>query len=90
MAGETFSAMLKEWEGSPVVIINPESFSVSKLGVKTTLEHYEATLVLVTMDYVQLSFRYQKEGEDQPVEQCIPLAWIKRASVWGNQRYLQL
>ena len=30
------------------------------------------------------------QGADQPVEQFIPVAWIKRISVWQNQRYIQL
>lgn len=90
MAGERFHEVVKDWEGEPVVIINPESFSVSKLGVKTSLEHYEATLVKVTPEYLQFGFTYQKEGQDQAVEQYIPIGWIKRASVWGSQRYIQL
>jgi hypothetical protein len=90
MAGERFHEVIKDWEGGQVVIINPESFSVSKLGVKTSLEHYEATLVKVTSEYLQFGFQYQKEGQDQPVEQYIPIGWVKRASVWGTQRYIQL
>jgi hypothetical protein len=90
MAGERFHEVVKDWEGETVVIINPESFSVSKLGVKTSLEHYEATLVKVTPEYLQFGFKYQKEGQDQSVEQYVPIGWIKRASVWGGQRYIQL
>ena len=89
MAG-SFGEVMKSWEGKQVVIINPQSFSISKLGVKISLEHYEAVLASVTGDYVQFNFTYKKADDEQPVEQFIPLAWIKRASQWGEQRYIQL
>lgn len=87
---EKFFEMLKEWEGSTITIINPQSFSISKLGVKTSLEHYQATVAGVTSEYLRLTFVYKKADEEESVEQYIPITWIKRASIWGDEKYVQL
>jgi hypothetical protein len=85
-----FYEVLKTWEGGKVTIINPQSFNVSKLGVKISLEHYEATLEAVAQDFVQVSFASPKGDEQVSLTQYIPLNWIKRASDWGGDRFLQL
>ncbi len=90
MSGANFSEMLKQWEGSTVIIINPESYSLGQLGDKITFESYEVTLTAVAGDYLHISFARPKKGEEAGVEQYIPLGMVKRVSVWGNQKYIQV
>lgn len=85
-----FNEVLKSWEGKQVTIINPQSYTVSKITDGISFESYAATLTVVADDYIQATFAHRKLNEDQPVEQFIPLAWIKRVSVWGDQHYIQL
>ena len=89
MAG-SFYEMLKKWEGTEVTIINPQSYTVSNLKDGITFESYPAVLTSVQDAHIQVTFQYKKKGEEQPVEQYIPLAWVKRASLWGEQKYIQL
>ncbi|MCP4544995.1 MAG: hypothetical protein GY835_00860 [bacterium] len=90
MAASSFNGVLKAWEGGSVTIINPQSYTVSKITDGISFESYSATLSVVADDYIKLTFIHQKKNEEQPVEQFIPVAWIKRASTWGDQHYIQL
>lgn len=90
MAASRFAEVLKSWAGSTVTIINPQSYTVSKITDGISFESYSAQLTAAADDYIQVTFSHKKQGADQPVEQFIPLAWIKRISVWQNQRYIQL
>ncbi|MCB1163010.1 MAG: hypothetical protein R3C71_09845 [Candidatus Krumholzibacteriia bacterium] len=90
MAAARFVEVLKAWEGSSVTIINPQSYTVSKITDGISFESYTAELSGVADDYIQVTFVHKRQHEDQPVEQFIPLTWIKRVSVWGSQRYIQL
>jgi hypothetical protein len=85
-----FNALLKDWMGKPITIINPQSYTVSKITDGITFESYSANLDEVTDDYIKVTFVHRKKNEEQPVEQFIPIAWIKRASTWGDQHYVQL
>ncbi len=85
-----FCALLKSWEGSAITIINPQSYTVSKITDGISFESYSALLDEVSEDYIKVTFIHRKQNEEQPVEQFIPMAWIKRASTWGDQHYLQL
>jgi hypothetical protein len=90
MGAPNFVDVLKAWEGSAVTIINPQSYTVSKITDGISFESYTANLASVHNDYVVLAFTHKKKSEEQPVEQFIPLAWVKRVSTWGDQRYIQL
>jgi hypothetical protein len=90
MSADSFCGVLKEWEGSEVIIINPESYSLGQLGDKITFETYPATLSSVTQDCIQVTFSRSKKGQDTPVEQYIPFSRIKRASVWGGEKFIQI
>ena len=85
-----FTALLKSWENKPVTIINPQSYTVSKITDGISFESYSVNLDEVTEDYIKVTFVHRKKNEEQPVEQFIPIAWIKRASTWGDQHYVQL
>jgi hypothetical protein len=89
MAG-SFIEVLKAWEGMTVTIINPQSYTVSKITDGISFESYSATLSYVGIDFVKLTFTHKKKNEEMPVEQFIPVAWIKRVSTWGEQHYVQL
>ncbi len=86
----TFANLLKSWEGNSVTVINPQSYTVSKITDGISFESYTATLSNVADDYVEISFAHKKQNEEQPVTQIIPLNWIKRVSTWGDQHYIQL
>ncbi len=90
MAASSFANVLKEWEGEPVTIINPQSYTVSKITDGISFESYTATLSEVLDEHIRVTFTHKKKNEEQPVNQYVPIAWIKRASTWGNQHYIQL
>ncbi len=85
-----FIDILKSWEGKSVTIINPQSYTVSKITDGISFESYTATLTTAADDYLKVTFVHKKQNEEQPVEQIIPLQWVKRVSVWGDQHYVQL
>ena len=86
----SFAKVLKEWEGESVTIINPQSYTVSKITDGISFESYTAVLSEVCDDHIRVTFAHRKKNEDQPVNQYVPMAWIKRASTWGDQHYIQL
>lgn len=90
MAAENVAGILKEWEGNMVTIINPESYSLGKLTDKIAFESYEVKLANVTNDYIHIIFARSKKGVEEGVEQYIPLHRIKRVSVWGEQKFVQI
>jgi hypothetical protein len=90
MAGSRFFEVLKAWENSKVTIINPESYSITKLSEGISFESYEVQLLLVTEDYIQISFAHKKGDQEQPVEQYVPMNKIKRVSLWGDQKFVQI
>ena len=75
MAANHFVEVLKSWAGTPVTIINPQSYTVSKITDGISFESYSAQLTVVAEDFIQVTFA---------------VAWIKRVSIWQNQRYIQL
>jgi len=90
MSAATFFEVLKEWEGSQVTIINPESYTLGKLGDKITLESYDGVLTGATEDHIHVTFTRPKKGDEAPVEQYIPIRHIKRISLWGQQKFVQI
>jgi len=90
MAASNFAQILKGWEGKSLTIINPQSYTVSRITDGISFESYTVTLTMVSDDYIKVAFAHKKKEEEQPVEQYIPIHWIKRASSWGEQYYIQL
>jgi hypothetical protein len=85
-----FSEMLGQWTGSTVHVINPESYTLGQLGDQIKFESYDVVLVEVADDYVQISFTRLKKGAEEKVDQFIPLHQVKRVSMWGDQRFIQI
>ncbi|MFQ5512210.1 MAG: hypothetical protein ACE5EO_10205 [Candidatus Krumholzibacteriia bacterium] len=90
MAGENFRALIEEWVGSNVTVVNPESYKLTALGKGLTFQTYVAKLDRVGADYVTLSFSSVKQESRTSVEQVIPLEMIKRISTWGDEKLIHL
>ncbi len=90
MSVSSFISVLKEWENSTVTIINPESYSLGMLGDKIAFESYEVTLVAASDDFIHISYTRAKKGEDTKVEQYIPIGQVKRVSIWGDEKFIQI
>ena len=87
---EEFSSNLKSWEGGPVTIVNPQSFRRGAITDAIDLETFEAKLVRVGVDFVEVSYEAKKKGEVQPVTQYIPFTQIRRVSVWGSENLIHI
>lgn len=90
MASKSFRELLSAWVNQEIIVINPESFRKTMLTEGVALEIYTARVRAVHEDYIEVSFHAQKKGGVEPVDQFIPLEKIKRASVWGGEKYLHL
>ena len=60
-----FTALLKSWENHPVTIINPQSYTVSKITDGISFESYSVNLDEVTEDYIKVTFVHRKKNEEQ-------------------------
>ena len=89
MAG-SFVAMLGEWVGSDVTVVNPESYKSTALGKGLTFQTYTAKLDQVGDDWIKLTFSARKGETETNVEQLVPINRIKRVSVWGDERIVHL
>ncbi len=85
-----FQEMLRSWEGGPVTVVNPQSFRRGAITDAIDLETFEAKLVRVGPDFVEVSYEAKKKGEVQPVTQFIPFAQIRRVSVWGSENLIHV
>jgi len=90
MSASTFKDLLSAWVSSDVIVINPESFRKTGITEGVALETYTAQIRAVYDDYIELGFQAQKKGKMENVDQYVPFNRIKRASQWGDERYLQL
>jgi hypothetical protein len=90
MSANTFKALLSGWVSQDIIIINPESFRKTGITEGVALETYTAQIRAVHDDYIEVGFQAQKKGKVVNVDQFIPFNRIKRASQWGDERYLQL
>ncbi len=85
-----FQEMLKSWQGGPVTVVNPQSFRRGAITDAIDLETFEAKLVRVGEDFVEVSYEAKKKGEVQPVTQFIPFTQIRRVSVWGSENLIHV
>jgi hypothetical protein len=90
MSGHDFKSVLKSWEGSEVTVINPESFKSTALGQGLGFQSYAARIALVGEDFVKLTFTAVKKDAQTEVEQLVPIALVKRITVWGGERLIHL
>ncbi len=89
MAG-TFVAVLAEWVGADVTVVNPESYKSTALGKGLTFQTYQANLAEMGEDFIRLTFAARKADAESTVEQLIPTNHIKRLSLWGGEKLIHL
>lgn len=90
MSGETFKSVLESWVGKQVTVVNPESFKKTALGQGLSFQTYPAEITSIGEDFIKLSFSAVKKDVETNVEQIIPIAFIKRASAWGDDKFIHL
>ena len=90
MSGETFKGLLESWADAQVTVVNPESFKSTALGQGLSFQSYVAQLVQIGDDFIRLSFSAVKKDAQTDVEQIIPIALIKRVSIWGGEKLIHL
>lgn len=90
MSDHDFKSILKSWEGSEISVINPESFKSTPLGLGLGFQSYTATLAMVGEDFIKLLYTAIKKDVQTDVEQVVPIALIKRISVWGGEKLIHL
>ncbi len=86
----SFADTLRGWEGSPVTVVNPQSFRRGAITDAIDLETFEAKLVSVGGDYIEVAYEAKKKGEVQGVTQFIPFTQIRRVSVWGSENLIHV
>ena len=85
-----FHGVLQTWQGQQVTIINPESFRSTALKESLGFQAYGATVGEVGEDYLKLVYTAQKKGQDENVDQWIPLGRIKRVTIQGTEKFVHL
>ncbi len=86
----SFHNVLETWVGSQVTVVNPESFKSTALKESLGFQAYGATISEVGADFVKLAYTAQKKGQDENVEQWIPLDMIKRITIQGSEKFIHL
>jgi len=87
---QTIKDVLAEWIGKKATVVNPQSYQKTALREHLGLETYEVEVVAVGDDYVLVGFESLKTDHPEHVEQYIPFHDIRRLSLWGDERYIQL
>ena len=87
---ESFKAVLVSWVGQKATVINPESYQRNALREQLGLETYEVEIKHVGDDFVQVCFDAKRGDQAEHVDQYIPFTDIKRLSVWGEDRFIQI
>jgi hypothetical protein len=87
---ESMRAILEGWVGKKAIVVNPQSYQKKALGVELGLETYEVEVKAVGSDFVHVCFESRKTDHPEHVEQYIPFHDIRRLSVWGEEKYIQL
>ena len=86
--------VLKALVGKQVTIVNPESFEAAPMvGFHLKEGFYKGNITAVGNDYVvfqTLVTLSKKEGGQQPVQQFIPTARLKRVSVMKSGVFLHI
>lgn len=87
---ETIKEVLSGWIGKRATVVNPQSYQKTALREHLGLETYEVDIKAVGADHVLVAFDSLKTDHPERVEQYIPFHDIRRLSVWGDERYIQL
>jgi hypothetical protein len=85
-----FQSVLTEWKGGQVTVVNPESYRSSAIKESLGFQAYQATIDDVGEDFVKLVYTAQKKGQEENVQQWIPLDMIKRITIQGDEKFLHL
>jgi hypothetical protein len=85
-----FQNVLQSWQGQQVTVINPESFRSTALKESLGFQAYGATISEVGDNFIKLSYTAQKKGQEENVEQWIPIEMIKRVTIQGSERFLHI
>jgi hypothetical protein len=85
-----FQNVLSEWKGSQVTVVNPESYRSSAIKESLGFQAYGAKIDEVGEDFVKLVYTAQKKGQEENVQQWIPLEMIKRITIQGDEKFLHL
>jgi hypothetical protein len=86
----SFYSVLQGWQGQQVTVINPESFRSTALKESLGFQAYSATIGEIADDFIKLTYTAQKKGQDENVEQWIPLGMIKRITIQGTEKFLHI
>lgn len=86
----TIKEVLTGWIGKKATVVNPQSYQKTALRETLGLETYEVEIREVGDDHVLVGFESLKTDHPEHVEQYIPFHDIRRISVWGDERYIQL
>lgn len=87
---DTLKQVLDSWVGQQATVINPSSFQKTALREQVVLETYEVEIRQVGADFVLVGFESKKTGHAERVDQYIPFHDIRRLSIWGEDKYIQL
>jgi hypothetical protein len=87
---EDFLALLQSWKGSPVTVINPESYTSTALREGLGFESYAATLSEVSSGHITLTYSAQRKGKGAEVQQWIPIEKIKRITIMDTDKFIHL
>jgi hypothetical protein len=87
---DSIKGVLAGWIGQKATVINPQSYQKSALREQLGLEVYEVEVKSVGDDVVLVGFEAKKTGETVHVEQYIPFHDIRRLSVWGDEKFIQI
>jgi hypothetical protein len=86
----TIKEVLSEWIGKTATVVNPQSYQKTALRETLGLETYEVQIKSVGDDHLHVGFDSLKTDHPEHVDQYIPFHDIRRLSVWGDERYIQL
>jgi len=90
MTEPSFKAILDSWKDGDVTVVNPESFRRGAITNAIDLETFQARLIHVGEDFVEVAYEAKKRGEMTAVVQYIPLSQIRRLSVWGSENMIHV
>ncbi len=90
MAESNFKELLTTWSKGEVTIVNPQSFRRGAITDAIDLETFSANLKHVGDDFVEVQYEAKKKGEVESVTQYIPFTQIRRLSLWGSEKLIQL
>jgi hypothetical protein len=91
---KSFLEMLTSHVGKEFTIVNPQTFEESGVGHQIVERWYPSKLVAVGEDFIVLVGHFQhgagKHAVQEPMEQYVPTAHIKRVTIMHSARMIHL